>query len=136
MRRSSASISRGREVLRDLLLLPVVVLGLLVLLLALPFLLPLVTFLAKRDRKRLCAAAEATPCARCCHPLGLAAVEAADAAWATVLAGMLDRHLRARAVRHLFARCPSCGAGHGWDEHRRVLHLLPPELWGTSDPPR
>ena len=136
MQRSSAPISRSREALRDLLLLLVVVLVVLVLLLALLILLPVLAFLAGRDRKRLCTAAEATPCARCGRSLGFAAVEAADAAWAAFFAGMLARHLRPRVIRRLLARCPSCGAGHGWDERRRVLHLLPVELWDLSAPPQ
>ncbi len=136
MQHGSAPISRGREALRDLLLLPLVILAMLVLLLALPILLPLAIFQEKRDRRRLHAAAEATPCGRCGHPLGLAALEAADAAWGAALGGMMEQGLRPRVIRQLFARCPSCGAGHDWDEDRHVLQLLPVERWELSAPPR
>ena len=120
----------------QLLLLPVVALVVLLLVLALPVLLPILAFLAERDRRRLRIAAEATPCARCGRRLGLAAVESADAAWAAVLAGLMQHQLRRRVVRRLFARCVSCGADHGWDERRRTLHPLPAGPRGAPDPPR
>ena len=113
------------------LLLPVVVLVVSLPMLALPVLLPLLSFLADRDHKRSCAAAEATPCARCGRLLGLAAVEAADAVSAAAFTEMLQFHLRPRIVRRLFARCMSCGADHGWDERHRTFQLL-----GVSDPLR
>ncbi len=135
MQHGSMPISRDRAALRNLLLLPVVILAVLLLLLALPVLLPLVGFQAKRDRRRLCAAAEVTPCGHCGRPLGLAAVEAADAAWTTFLDGMTKQGLRPRVIRWLFARCPSCGAGHSWDAYLYILHLLPVALWERSIPP-
>ncbi len=127
-------MSRGREALRDLLLLPFVMLAVLLMLLALPVILPLASALAKRDRRRLCEAAEATPCGRCGQPLGLVAVELAEADRDASLEGMMEQGLRPRVVRRVLARCPSCGAGHGWDEHQPVLHLLPAELWDVSTP--
>ena len=106
------------------LLLPIVALVALLLMLALPILLPLLSFLADRDHKRLCAAAEATPCALCGHLLGPAAVEAADTASAATFTKMLQLNLRPRVVRRLFARCTSCGADHGWNEDCRKFYLL------------
>ena len=132
MQRGSVPISRGREALRDLLLLPFVILAVVLLLLALPILLPLASARAERDRRRLCETAEVTPCGRCGQPLGLAAVEAAETAWDAFLKGMMEHGLRPRVIRRLFARCPACGAGHGADEHYRVLHLLPAELWDEN----
>lgn len=112
----------------QLLFLPIVASVALLLMLALPILLPLLSLLADRDRRRLCATAEATPCALCDHLLGPAAVEAADPASATVLAEMLQFNLLPRVVRRLFARCMSCGADHGWDKDCRKFYLS-----GSSD---
>ncbi len=89
----------------------------------------------KRDAQRMRDAAERAHCLRCSERLGLAALEAADAAWeAHRTPWNWEGGIPRVAPRYLSALCPACGAAYGYDKVVQVLTPLPDGVW--PPPPR
>ena len=107
-----------------LVIAPVVVL---VFLLTLPVTGPLLAVSEARADRRKRAAAVGWPCGRCGAPLGLPALERADAVFAAYVHTAFEDGgaLRMRMVRELDACCPTCDAGHRWDRSTHAFVLLP-----------
>lgn len=113
---------------------PLTALGMIALLLSLPVSLPLGLILGAWQDRRQRSVAERTCCARCGHPLGAAAIQAADAAHIAELGTMQRQYpnCRVHIVRRADARCTQCGATYAWD---RRQHLLRPLEDGASSGP-
>lgn len=96
-------------------------------LITLPVTLPIAALLQKRDLARLRIAACGMRCVRCDHVLGLAALDAADAADMERMAALHRQYPfdKLRVVRRSHARCVICGTDYLWDAQRRVLRLVP-----------
>lgn len=108
---------------------PLLIAAMVLLLFTLPITLPIVALLHKRDQGRLRVAACGMRCVRCDHLLGIASLDASDAAERERMAELhrLYPFHKLRIVRRSHARCVNCGTDYAWDERRRVLELAPAE---------
>jgi hypothetical protein len=91
-----------------------------------PVWLPIGFFLAKRDRRRMQAAALHARCVVCRATLGIAALDRADKEWGDHLA-VLQRDypsMRFRLARKVLARCTNCGAEYGFDARTRIFRRV------------
>ena len=91
--------------------------GMVLLLLALPLILPFLALDQKLTRRRQLLALAGRPCAVCTSSLDYRALDFADALWASRVAAMRAEHpgMRFRLVRHLHAVCPACDAEYEWN---------------------
>ncbi len=100
-----------------------VLLGLIVLTLFLPVILPLAAVLHARDLRRKRLAAACFVCVGCGQVLGQAALDRADAEWAEFVAKLHREHpgYRFRLVRDVDAVCLHCGARYHFDQETRTF---------------
>lgn len=100
--------------------------GMVLLLVALPAILPFLVLDQKRTRRRQLLALAGQPCAVCGSSLDHRALELADATWASQVAAMRAErpHVMLRLVRRLHAVCPACGAEYEWDGASRLFLAL------------
>ncbi len=103
-----------------------VIAGLMILLLALPILMPFLAVDQAVTRRSKLAVLAAMSCAVCGSSLHSDALALADAACGPPRAAQPILRLR-RVVRRLHAICPACNAGYEWDAARRRFQLLDPE---------
>ena len=100
--------------------------GMVLLLFALPLLIPFLALDQKLTRRRQLLALAGQPCAVCNSSLDHGALDLADALWADRVAVMRAEHpgMRLRLVRRLHAVCPACDAEYEWDGACRSFHVL------------
>ena len=104
--------------------------GMVLLLFALPVILPFLAWDQKRTRRRQLLALARHPCVVCGSSLDYRALDLADATWTSRVAAMQAGrpHVMLRLVRRLHAVCPACGAEYEWDEASRSF-LVPDHLY-------
>ena len=96
------------------------------LLFALPVIVPFLVLDEKRTRRRQLLALARRPCAVCSSSLDCRALDLADATWTNWVAAMQAErpYVMFRLVRRLHAVCPACGAEYEWDEASRSFLVL------------
>ena len=96
------------------------------LLFALPVIVPFLVLDQKRTRRRQLLALTRRPCVVCGGSLDHRALDLAEATWTSRVAAMHEErpNVMFRLVRRLHAVCPACGAEYEWDEASRLFLAL------------
>lgn len=115
-------LSRWREAAQGIAAL----IGMLLMLAALPFILPIVAFKEYRSKKLLNRVAAQAHCQTCGEILGVKSVDKANVLVINI-AGRQGTDWKSRQLRDLWAACDACGTDYNFDWFAKRFTKLPPD---------